>query len=241
MCPQSESVERNAEVPREGRGAPLSPSDLEQFHMHGQDIGWLLADRAAKRGDHPALIWAPRDGDGRQWTYEELNDDVRRLAAGLAGRGVRIGDHVLIHAENCPEMVLAWLACAVVGAVGVTTNTKSVPHEIASFIERTGCVGAITQPRYAAAVAGASDSLQWVVVTEDNSGEAPAAGEARPWPRGVRVALRRCRHLDRTPGGPDAPVLHHVHLGYHEQSQGGRAHPCQCDLGQSHRARATSI
>ena len=55
---------------------------------------------------------------------------------GWPAAGVRIGDHVLIHAENCPEMVLAWLACAVVGAVAVTTNTKSVPHEIASFIAR---------------------------------------------------------------------------------------------------------
>ena len=235
MSPQSESVERNAEVPRQSQSASLSPSELEQFHMHGQDIAWLLADRATKRGDHPALIWAPRDGDGRQWTYTELDHDVRRVAAGLAGRGVRIGDHVLIHAENCPEMVLAWLACAVVGAVAVTTNTKSVPHEIASFIARTDCVGAITQPRYAAAVSGASDSLQWVVVTEDNSGEAPARRRGRPRARGLRVALRRRRQLDRTPGGPDAPLLHHVHLGHHEQSQGRGAHPCQCDLGQPHR------
>jgi len=56
-------------LPRESGGASLSPSELEQFNMHGQDIAWLVADRAAKRGDHPALIWAPRDGDGRQWTY----------------------------------------------------------------------------------------------------------------------------------------------------------------------------
>jgi crotonobetaine/carnitine-CoA ligase len=152
--------------------------ELERFHMHGQDIGWLLADRAAKRADHPALIWAPRDGDGRQWTYAELKDDVHRLAAGLVDRGVRLGDHVLIHADNCPEMVLSWLACAVVGAVGVTTNTKSVSHEIASFIERTGCVGAITQPRYAAAVSEATETLKWVAVTEDNSGEAPTPEEA---------------------------------------------------------------
>ena len=156
----------------------LASAELEQFHMHGQDIGWLLSDRAAKRGDHPALIWAPREGTGRQWTYAELRDDVHRVAAGLVGRGVRLGDHVLIHADNCPEMVLTSIMRAVVGAVGVTTNTKSVSHEIASFIERTGCVGAVTQPRYATAVSGATDSLGWVVVTEDNSGEAPGPGEA---------------------------------------------------------------
>jgi crotonobetaine/carnitine-CoA ligase len=155
----------------------LVPSELEQFGMHGQDIAWLLDDRATQRGDHPALIWAPKEGEGRQWSYVELRDDVRRVAAGLAARGVGVGDHVLIHADNCPEFVLTWLACAVVGAVGVTTNTKSVASEIGSFIERTGCVGAITQPRYAATVAGASDALKWIVITEDNSGEAPGPDE----------------------------------------------------------------
>jgi crotonobetaine/carnitine-CoA ligase len=204
LTPHGESAERNAEVPRENRGASLSPSALEQFHMHGQDIAWLLADRAAKRGDHLALIWAPRHGDGRQWTYVELNHDVRRVAAGLAGRGVRIGDHVLIHAENCPEMVLGWLACAVVGAVAVTTNTKSVAHEIGSFIERTGCVGAITQPRYAAVVAGASDLLQWVVVTEDNSGEPAMAAEAD---HGLAAYSSLYGDAASWPGRPVDPML----------------------------------
>jgi crotonobetaine/carnitine-CoA ligase len=166
----------------QGEGAQqLQASELERFHMHGQDIAWLLDDRATQRGEHPALIWAPRHGEGRQWSYIELRDDVRRVAAGLASRGVGIGDHVLIHADNCPEFVLTWLACAVVGAVGVTTNTKSVASEMASFIERTGCVGAMTQPRYAATVASASDrardQLKWIVVTEDNSGDVPSPEE----------------------------------------------------------------
>ncbi len=56
---------------------------------------------------------------------------------------------MLIHADNCPELVLAWLACATVGAVGVTTNTKSVAAELAYFVEKAQCVAAITQPRYA--------------------------------------------------------------------------------------------
>ena len=47
------------------------------------------------------------------------------------------------------ETVLAWLACATLGAVGVTTNTKSVGAEMTYFAERTGAVAAITQPQYA--------------------------------------------------------------------------------------------
>ena len=97
---------------------------------------------------------------------------------GLAAKGVGVGDKVLIHADNCPEMVLAWYACAKVGAVGVTTNTRSVGAEIQYFASHTKCVGAITQPQYASLVKEHAPDLGWLVVTEDNSGIAPSAEEA---------------------------------------------------------------
>jgi crotonobetaine/carnitine-CoA ligase len=81
------------------------------------------------------------------------------------------GDKVLLHADNCPELVLAWLACATVGAVGVTTNTKSVTAELAYFIDKAQCVAAITQPRYASMVGEAGPALQWVAVTGDDEDE----------------------------------------------------------------------
>ncbi|MDH3708160.1 MAG: AMP-binding protein, partial [Acidimicrobiia bacterium] len=130
------------------------------------------------RPDHPLLVWEPRDGADRTWTYRQFRDDTLRLAAGLAARGVGEGDKVLIHAENCPEMVLAWYACARLGAVGVTTNTRSVGAEIAYFAQHTDCVGAITQPQFAGLVAEHATGLGWIVVTDDDSGEAPAPEHA---------------------------------------------------------------
>ncbi|MEZ5238344.1 MAG: class I adenylate-forming enzyme family protein [Microthrixaceae bacterium] len=123
--------------------------------------------------EHPFLVWEPRDGDDTTWTYEEFARATKRVAAGLAGRGVGVGDMVLIHAENCPEAVIAWYACARVGAVAVTTNIRSVAAEVEYFISHTGCVGAITQPRFASLVAEAGPDLGWIVVTEDNSGAEP--------------------------------------------------------------------
>jgi crotonobetaine/carnitine-CoA ligase len=156
----------------------MDPAAVEAFQMHGQDVPWLLAHWAARKPDHPVLVWDPREGERRQWTYRELLEDTRRLAAGLAARGITRGDKVLIHAENCPEMVLAWLACATVGAVGVTTNTRSVAAEIAYFVEGAKCVAAITQPQYAAVVAGAAAHLKWIAVTEDNSGTPASPDES---------------------------------------------------------------
>ncbi len=146
------------------------------FQFAGQDIPWLLRYWADAQPDKTFLIWEPRDGDDRRWTYAEFWLDVRRVAVGLAGRGVTKGDKVLIHADNCPEMVVAWYACATLGAVGVTTNTRSVRAELEFFITKTGCVGAVTQPQYAALVAEAGPQLGWTVVTEDNSGD-PATPE----------------------------------------------------------------
>ena len=103
----------------------------------------------------------------RQWTYAELLDDVHRLAAGLRDRGTVPGDHVLIHAENCPEMVLAWLACATVGAVAVTTNTRSAAAEVGWFIDKAQCVAAITQPQFLDHVGAGGDALRWVAIMGD--------------------------------------------------------------------------
>ncbi|MGD0394892.1 MAG: class I adenylate-forming enzyme family protein [Acidimicrobiales bacterium] len=145
------------------------------FQFAGQDIPWLLASWAESQPDKTFLIWEPKDGTNRTWTYAQFWSDVRDLAAGLVAKGVSVDDKVLIHADNCPEMVLAWYACATVGAVGVTTNTRSVRAELEFFIQKTRCVGTITQPQYAGLVAEAGPALGWTVVTEDNSGEAAPA------------------------------------------------------------------
>lgn len=149
----------------------LSVPALQQMQSHGQDLPWLLSFWADKRPDHPALIWDPPNRPTRQWTYRELHDDVWRFAAGLTRRGITTGDRVLIHADNSPEFVISWLACAVAGAVGVTTNTRSVAAEVSFFIDKAECVAAITQPKFAALVAEAGPGLKWIAVTADDGGD----------------------------------------------------------------------
>ena len=155
----------------------LSETAIEQLQTHGQDLPRLLSFWAEKRPDHPALIWEPPGGPVRQWTYRELHDDIGRVAAGLSRRGIAKGDKVLLHADNSPEFVIAWLACAVAGAVAVTTNTRSVAAEVRFFIDKTECVAAITQPKFASLVAEAGPGLKWIAVTADDGGD-PA--EAAP-------------------------------------------------------------
>ena len=100
----------------------IDQDSAQSFQFAGQDLPWLLDLWTATRPDHPLLIWEPKDGQERRWTYREFNEEITALAAGLHARGVRKGEKVLIHADNCPEMVLAWYACAKLGAVAVTTG-----------------------------------------------------------------------------------------------------------------------
>ncbi|MBW2275051.1 MAG: AMP-binding protein [Deltaproteobacteria bacterium] len=151
----------------------VDSESTDRFQFAGQDIPWLLDHWAAAKPDHPLLVWVPRGAEPQRWSYREFNEQVGRVAAGLHARGVGKGDKVLIHADNCPEMVFAWYACAKLGAVGVTTNTRSVGAEIQYFAEHTGCVGAVTQPKFAAMITEHAPKLGWIVVTDDNGGEAP--------------------------------------------------------------------
>ena len=100
----------------------IDPAAVAAYQFGGQDIPWVIDHWAEHRGEHPFLVWEPKDERDRTWTYAQFAEATRKVAAGLAGRGVGIGDMVLIHAENCPEAVIAWYACARVGAIAVTTN-----------------------------------------------------------------------------------------------------------------------
>src|SRR4051794_30615045 len=93
------------------RNPMMDRSAIEALQMHGQDIPWLLSHWATHKPDHPALVWSPFEGDGDRWTYAELLEEVDAVAVGLRDRGIELGDKVLIHADNSPSMVFAWLAC----------------------------------------------------------------------------------------------------------------------------------
>src|SRR5438067_1641945 len=66
---------------------------------------------------HPALI-ARAEGEAvRQVSWAQLARDVGALAAWLRCQGVRAGDRVASYLPNRPETVVAFLACASIGAV----------------------------------------------------------------------------------------------------------------------------
>jgi carnitine-CoA ligase len=142
---------------------PLTP-------FEGMDIRSLLDERASARGDHPFLIWEPLEGEGQSTSYRQFAEAVRRFAAGLEARGVVPSERILIHLDNCPEFLVAWLGCAYAGAVPVTTNARSTLDELSYFAAHSRAVAAITQPAFADIVRVATPSVRWRAVTPSDTG-----------------------------------------------------------------------
>ncbi|HEX9994670.1 MAG TPA: acetate--CoA ligase [Acidimicrobiales bacterium] len=71
---------------------------------------------AAGRGDRVAFHWEGEPGDKRTITYADLLAEVQRFANVLKGLGVRKGDRVNIYLPMIPELPVAMLACARIGA-----------------------------------------------------------------------------------------------------------------------------
>ncbi|MGA8746955.1 MAG: acetate--CoA ligase [Solirubrobacterales bacterium] len=71
----------------------------------------------AGRGDRVAYHWRGEEGEERDLTYADLHRDVQRFANALKDLGVGKGDVVGIYLPMIPEVVVAMLACARIGAI----------------------------------------------------------------------------------------------------------------------------
>lgn len=79
----------------------------------------ILDRHLEKRGNKLALIWEPNDPKQRfiRYTYKELHDLVCQFANVLKKKGVQKGDRVCIYLPMIPELTIAMLACARIGAI----------------------------------------------------------------------------------------------------------------------------
>ena len=77
----------------------LDAEVVDSFQFAGQDIPWLVAHWAKHKPDHPFLIWEPRSGSEQRWSYSQFEAEITQIAAGLAARGVSMGDKILMHCD----------------------------------------------------------------------------------------------------------------------------------------------
>src|SRR5258706_608689 len=91
---------------------------------------------AGGRADQVALIHdSPLAGRVTKFTYEQLLDEVKALAAVMQDFGVAKGDRVILYMPMVPEAVVAMLACARIGAVHSVVFGGFAAKELATRIE----------------------------------------------------------------------------------------------------------
>ncbi len=91
-----------------------------------------------------AFLWEGEPGDTRAITYVELHEEVCQLANVLKGRGVKKGDRVALYMPMIPELVVAVLACARIGAAHSVVFGGFSAHALRERIEDGGCSAVVT-------------------------------------------------------------------------------------------------
>ncbi len=100
----------------------------------------------ADKGDQPAIMWEPNDPGqaNRVLTYRQLYTEVCRFAWVLKNNGVERGDRVCIYMPMIPELAIAVLACARMGAIHSVVFGGFSAQSIADRIEDAQCKVVIT-------------------------------------------------------------------------------------------------
>jgi acetyl-CoA synthetase len=114
----AEQADRLGWVKRWDTVMTWTPPWVKWFEGGQLNASYNCLDRhvEAGGGDKVAYYWEGEPGEERAITYRELLDEVSRFANALKELGVRRGDRVAIYLGMVPELPVAMLACARIGA-----------------------------------------------------------------------------------------------------------------------------
>jgi acetyl-CoA synthetase len=99
-----------------------------------------------EKGDQPAIVWEPNDPEEhhRVLTYKQLHQKVCLFANVLKNNGAKKGDRICIYMPMVPELAIAVLACARIGAIHSVVFGGFSAQSIADRIQDANCTLVIT-------------------------------------------------------------------------------------------------
>jgi acetyl-CoA synthetase len=97
------------------------------------------------RAEKTAILWEGEPGEVRKLTFRELHGEVQRFANVLKSLGVKKGDRVAIYMGMTPELAIALLACARIGAVHSVIFGGFAANALVDRINDAQCVAVVTQ------------------------------------------------------------------------------------------------
>ncbi len=98
------------------------------------------------RGQQPAIVWEPNDPSEahRSLSYAELFSEVKRFSNVLISSGIKKSDRVAIYMPMVPELVIAMLACARIGAIHSVTFAGFSAQALSERLQDAGAKLLIT-------------------------------------------------------------------------------------------------
>ncbi len=132
-------------------------SNVLEWDFNKPEVKWFIGGKLnitencldrhlPERANQTALIWEPNDSkdEAKHFTYQQLLDQVCRVANVLKANGIKKGDRVCIYMPMIPELAFAVLACARVGAVHSVVFAGFSSGSLIDRINDSGCMLVLT-------------------------------------------------------------------------------------------------
>lgn len=123
-------------------------ANIKWFEGGKLNVSYNCLDRhvEAGHGDKTALIWEGNDPEeSKSFTYSQLLNDVQKFANVLKANNIKKGDRVCIYLQMIPELPVAMLACARIGAVHSVVFGAFSADSLQNRINDSSCKLLITQ------------------------------------------------------------------------------------------------
>ena len=225
-------------TPTKIKNTSFGPGDvsIKWFEDGVTNVAYNCIDRhLAKRANQTAIIWEGDDPkDDKKITYQELHDEVCRMANILRNRNVEKGDRVTIYMPMIPEAAYAMLACARIGAIHSVVFGGFSPDSLAGRIEDCASKVVITadeglrggrkvplKANVDAAIAKVGGVDHVIVVKRTGAQGRDGSGARRLLPRRRRGRDRRVPVRAHERRGP---AVHPLHVGLDRKAEGRAAH-----------------
>ncbi len=124
------------------------------YDMTMQDV---FGKNALMRADKTAFV-----SDNHRWSFAHYYEDMNRLAAGLASRGVTKSARIAVLAFNCYEFFLLYGAAAQLGAILVPVNWRLKPEEIRFILDDVTPTTVVLSPESAEQLCGVLDQCPFI-------------------------------------------------------------------------------
>ena len=128
-----------------------------QWDFTKPDINWFVGGKLnitencldrhlESRGDHTALIWEANEPKekAKKYTYRQLHAEVCKFANVLKKSGIEKGDRVCLYMPMIPELAIATLACARIGAIHSVVFAGFSAQSVADRINDSNCKMVVT-------------------------------------------------------------------------------------------------